>query len=165
MPYKGHITILKSIKIILKSHKVTLFIAGDGILKKTIQNEIKKLKLEKNVILLGNIENIPSLLSKMDVFVNGSLWEGMSNAVLEAMCSGLPSVVVDAPGVTECHENFKTGFVVKNNSQLIAKMVIKLINDKNLRYEMGCSARKRIEKHFSMLNNRNQFKYIYKKMT
>ena len=165
LPYKGHITILKSIKLILKNHKVTLFVAGDGVLRSKIINKIRQLKLQKNVILLGNIDNVPSLLSEMDIFVNGSLWEGMSNAVLEAMCSGLPSVVVYAPCVTECHQNFKTGFVINNDPQLMADKVSQLIISKNLRRKMGQLAMKRIEKKFSMTHNRNQFKYIYKSMT
>ena len=101
----------------------------------------------------------------MDIFVNGSLWEGMSNAVLEAMCSGLPSVVVDAPGVTECHQNFKTGFVINNDPQLMAQRVSQLIMSKNLRLKWDSLAMKRIEKIFFNEQNRNQFKYIYKSMT
>ena len=165
LPYKGHHTILRSIKLILKKHKVKLFIAGDGILRNEIQNQIKKLKLEKEVILLGNVNNIPSLMSEMNIFVNGSVWEGMSNSVLEAMCSGLPSVVVDAPGVSECHQNFKTGYIVDNDPEIMAQKVVKLINDKKLRLMMGNLAKKRIEKYFSMEQNRSEFKNLYKKMT
>ena len=165
LPYKGHHTILKSIKLILKKHKVKLFIAGDGILRNEIQNQIKKIKLEKDVILLGNVNNIPSLMSEMDIFVNGSVWEGMSNSVLEAMCSGLPSVVVDAPGVSECHQNFKTGYIVDNDPEIMAQKVVKLINNKKLRLMMGNLAKKRIEKYFSMEQNRSEFKNLYKKMT
>ncbi len=165
LPYKGHNNILKSIKLVLKKHKVKLFVAGDGILRDAIQDQIKKLNLKEEVILLGNVDNIPSLLSKMDIFVNASVWEGMSNSVLEAMCSGLSSVVVNAPGVSECHQNFKTGYIVDNDPEIMAQKVIKLINDKKLRLMMGKLAKKRIEKYFSMEQNRSEFKNLYKKMT
>ena len=74
----------------------------------------------------------------------------------------MPSVVVDAPGVSECHQNFKTGYVVDNDPELMSK-VIKLINDRKLRLMMGNLGKKRIEKYFSMEQNRSKFKNLYKK--
>ena len=86
----------------------------------------------------------------------------MSNAVLEAMALGLPSVVCDAPGVTECHVAGETGLVVPGDAGAIAAAIETLLSDPERRASDGqAAAAKRIREHYSMEANRRRFLALY----
>jgi glycosyltransferase involved in cell wall biosynthesis len=76
-----------------------LVIAGGGELEQNLRNEIAARGLEEHVRLLGSIKRneIADLLAAADVFVQPSLFEGQSNALLEALAAGLPCLVSDQP--------------------------------------------------------------------
>ena len=72
-----------------------LVILGQGELKKELDNEIINCNLQNNVFMLGFQENPYIYLKKSSVFVLSSLYEGMSNALLEAMYCVLPIIATD----------------------------------------------------------------------
>ncbi len=86
---------------------------GDGRLRKKISNLIKKLNLEDQVILAGWRNDIPLILSALDVFVLTSLWEGLPITVLEAMAAGIPLVATDTGGIGEVVRDGQTGYLVQ----------------------------------------------------
>ena len=110
---------------------------------------------------LGHRNDVPDLLRAATIFCHASSWEGMSNAVLEAMALGLASVVCDAPGVTECHVAGETGLVVDGDAGSIAAAIETLLNDPERRATMGAAAAKRIREHYSMEANRRRFLALY----
>ncbi len=76
-----------------------LVIGGDGELRPSIEAKIADLGIGDRVRLLGNVdrEGVRTLYAAADVFVMSSLYEGQSNAVLEAMNAGVPMIVSDIP--------------------------------------------------------------------
>lgn len=66
---------------------------GDGKHKNQIIKKIKKLDLEKNVILLPPQKNVYDFLSAADIYVSTSYFEGFGNAVAEAQCNSLPCIL------------------------------------------------------------------------
>lgn len=80
-----------------------LAIVGDGELKEQLQSLGKELKVEGRMHLLGTIAatDIPDFLRALDVFSMPSFFEGMSMALLEALCEGLPIVSSDIPPQVE----------------------------------------------------------------
>jgi glycosyltransferase involved in cell wall biosynthesis len=100
-----------------------------------------------------------------DIFVNASTLEGMSNAVLEGMAAGLPSVVVDAPGVTECHVDGITGFVVRHNAQELATGIAKLLGDPGLSQRMGDAALLHVHTQYSMEACRKRYLALFGRLT
>ena len=76
-----------------------ILIAGEGPLYGELETAIAKAGIGRKVRLLGGVsrEGIPDLLAAADLFVQTSLYEGQSNAVLEALESGLPVVAHDIP--------------------------------------------------------------------
>jgi sugar transferase (PEP-CTERM/EpsH1 system associated) len=107
-------------------------------------------------LALGRRDDVPALLASMDVFVQTSLGEGMSNTVLEAMASGLPAVVTGVGGNLEivtqgCGWLFDPGDV-----QHLSQLLRMLAASPNLCARTGQAARKRVEEAFShsaMLEN------------
>lgn len=84
------IDVFNSIKS--KNRDARLLLIGEGQLKENVQKRVAELGLEKDVILYGTSQEIPSLLSAMDVFVFPSKYEGLGLAAIEAQCSGLPTI-------------------------------------------------------------------------
>lgn len=74
------------------SKKFKIIMVGDGPLKDDIQKEIERLHLENYVYLLGNRNDIPSLLKSFDVFILPSLYEGLPVVLVEAQAAGIPII-------------------------------------------------------------------------
>ena len=104
----------------------------------------------KNVLLVGYIKNIKKLLIKSEIFVHTSLFEGMSNAVLEAMSYGIPSVVLDSPGVSELHVHKKTGYISKNNINKFSNYLLILSRNKKIQKLFFKNSLDRIKKYYSV---------------
>jgi len=83
-------------EILAKQKNAVLLLIGDGEIRDKIEKRVQELKIEKQVILLGNKENVNEYMQAMDVFVFPSLFEGFGLAVLEAQISGLRCFVSDA---------------------------------------------------------------------
>jgi glycosyltransferase involved in cell wall biosynthesis len=100
----GRIDIQKNYPVLIEAlagtpDHIALVIAGDGAERPGIEHRIAQLDLGNRVFLLGNRprDDIPHLLAAADIFVQPSLFEGQSNALLEALQAGLPCFVSDAP--------------------------------------------------------------------
>lgn len=131
---KGHRYLLEAFEAVYqKNKKVKLLLAGDGAEKENLKKQIKKYRSKENIIFLGKRTDIPKLLKISDIFVLPTLGEGMSNAILEAMATGLPAIVTDIPQNKEVIEEGKTGVLVPHrDSASIAKSIIKIINNPQL---------------------------------
>ncbi|GAG30539.1 unnamed protein product, partial [marine sediment metagenome] len=145
---KNHRMFLKAAVRVTEKYKNTLFwIIGDGPERKSLSRTAKNYNLEKNVFFLGERANIPELLAKMDIFTLTSNWEGIPNALMEAMASGLPAVATKTGGVPELMDE-TTGFLVDvNDFQTLTDKIVFLISDRDTRISMGSSAFKKIQNY------------------
>jgi glycosyltransferase involved in cell wall biosynthesis len=124
-------------------------IMGEGDAKDDLENQTKKLGLEKKVKFLGRVprEKTFSYYQKADIFVLPSLNEGMSNAMLEALSSGLPIVSTDTGGADELVKEGVNGYIVKmKDARDLAEKLEKIISNEELRVRMGRESRKIAEK-------------------
>ncbi|MFA5070030.1 MAG: glycosyltransferase [Patescibacteria group bacterium] len=104
----------------------------------------------KNIIFLGHRDDIYSLLKSMDIFVLPSYSEGLPNALMEAMASGLPSVASEVGGVKILIREGENGFLFKPGDQKeLAEKLKKLINNAGLRQKFGQKAKEKIERDFN----------------
>lgn len=83
-------------KIIKKDPDCILLFAGDGSLRKSIQDEVVKRNLGENICFLGNVADMSRYYKAADVFLLPSLYEGFPTVLLEAQTAGLPCIVSDA---------------------------------------------------------------------
>ena len=97
---------------------IKYILIGDGPLKKKIINEISETSKNLKINFLKKIDNFPNYLEKKnaDFFINLSLKEGMSFALMEAMSLGIPPIVSNISGNKEI-VNKDRGFVLKNYTQ------------------------------------------------
>ena len=87
------------IDVFQKYHRIhadsILLLVGNGTLENEVKNKVHQLGLKDNVVFTGVRNDIPQLLSAMDVFVFPSFYEGMPNTVIEAQATGLPCIISD----------------------------------------------------------------------
>lgn len=93
---KNHARLLRIFaEVLAREPRARLILVGDGLLRPQIQADIASLGLEGRVVLTGVREDVPALLSAMDVLLFPSHFEGLPVTVVEAQASGLPCVVSD----------------------------------------------------------------------
>lgn len=165
LPHKGHDLILTGFAEVLAKHvECELWIIGDGTTLSGLKALAAHLGIVEHVRFVGRSEDVPCLLGESHIYVHASEIEGMSNAVLEAMAAGLPSVVMDAPGVTECHVNGETGFVVPRSARALAEKIAELIEQPGLRDRLGAAARERVQRVYSIEANRTRYVELYRRL-
>lgn len=142
---KGIKYLIKAIKkLVDKDFNIELKIIGEGNDKENLEKLTKNLNLEKYVEFLGMIkhEKLPEIYQQADLFILPSLNEGMSNTILEALASGLPIITTATGGTKELVHDGKNGFIIKmKNSNDIADKIEKLINNPELKQNMGIQSR------------------------
>ena len=119
---------------------------GDGNARAALSEQVEKLGLSDKVEFLGRIprEKTAPLYQEADVFVLPSLNEGMSNAMLEALATGLPILATDTGGAKEIVAEGQNGCIIRMKSaEDIAKKLEKLIKNPELRKKMSEDSRRR----------------------
>lgn len=146
-PNKGHKYLLKVFaKTLEKKKNIWLWLIGDGENRKEIEEIANSLNIREKVIFWGKRSDVPDLLKSTDIFTLLTSFEGMSNAVLEAMASGIPVLVSD---IAENRELVgRSGVLVSmDNIDTVSDELIKLVVDSCLRKRMGVELRSVVEKH------------------
>ena len=126
---------------------VRLNIAGHGNLMEPLRRLADQLDIADSVAFMGRVpaERMPQLYRDNHIFVMSSAHEGMSNAMLEAMASGLPIITTRCEGVEELVVD--NGLVVEQaNAEQIAKAVRELVDDRQAHKQMSIAARRQAEK-------------------
>lgn len=126
-------------------------IYGDGPLREELQKKITNDNLNGIVTLQGRTNNAQKVLNAADVFIMTSNYEGMPNALLEAMAVGLPCISTDCPtGPAEIIDNGINGILVPvNNEAALTKAIEKYIEMGETIAEIGKAARKTVQDNYS----------------
>lgn len=142
-------------------------ILGNGSLYSSLHFSIYDLDLTDQVELVGAVppDEVLQRLQVSDIMVLSSHEEGISNAVLEAMASGLPVVTTSVGGMTEVITDGVEGFVVPpRDIEALQQSLDLLVQDAELRHRMGQAARQRVEKEFSLTRQAEVFEQMYTAM-
>ena len=115
-----------------------LVIFGEGPLRKSLEMMVESLEVQGRVLLPGRTEHVLEELRKSKIFCFSSNFEGMSNAIIEAICMGLPIVTTDVSGVSELIEEGKGGYVVPcGDVDQFAQALQKVMSDNNIQELMS----------------------------
>ncbi|MEK6676427.1 MAG: glycosyltransferase [Planctomycetota bacterium] len=145
-PIKDHGTLLHAMFDAMKTRpQLHLLIVGDGPLRHELHRQVRELGMDPRVHFAGFRHDIPAILRAMDIYVNASLHEGMSNAVLEAMTAGLPLIVTevgDHARLVHGNNGVDAGYVTQpGDIEELAFHLKTLADDPRLRQDMGGAAR------------------------
>ena len=166
LPHKGQALLIEAFGRLAGRHPgAALWIIGDGPEAESLRADVARSPAAARISMLGARSDVPAVLSLARIFAHASSWEGMSNAVLEGMAAGLPSVVADAPGVSECHQNDVTGMIVARNVEALTAGIDRLLADSDLCTRMGAAARARVRECYSIEANRRRYLELFGRMT
>lgn len=145
-PQKGFDVLLRAFAA-LPPHLAcwNLWIAGTGDARADLQQLAAELHVSERVRWLGFVESVETLYRAADLFVQPSRYEGMSNALLEAMASGLPVIATDTcPGALELVVDGETGRIAPGESPAgLATTMEELMDSPSRRRTLGDAARSR----------------------
>jgi glycosyltransferase involved in cell wall biosynthesis len=149
---KAHSVLLRAFpKVLARFPNIQMLIAGDGQLREELQNEALSLGISENVKFLGIRHDIPVLMSIADLFIFPSRFEGMPNAVLEAMSHGLPVIATVVQGVDEIIRDGQNGLLVPVEDPIVLSDAIQhLLRNPEERLRLGRAARETIENEYTV---------------
>ena len=132
-PQKNHIMLINSfINFCKDNNDYELKIYGDGNLRSQLQEYIKEHGFENKILLMGTSNNIGDELEKARCFVLSSNYEGMPNALIEALCLGIPSISTNVSGVSDLIEDNVNGLIVNTNDSVdMAQKMNKIISEEH----------------------------------
>ena len=136
----------------LKDLPWQLSVVGDGPRLDWLKSRALKLGLAERILFEGwqSREALPKFFTRANLFVYPTRHEGMPNALLESMASGLPAIATRIAGNEELVREGRTGLLIPPNDSLALEGALKkLISDEPLRKRMGQAARQRATENYS----------------
>ncbi|MBU1933605.1 MAG: glycosyltransferase [Candidatus Omnitrophica bacterium] len=150
---KGTYDILDTIPLVIKElPEAKFYLAGDGDLG-GVKRICEKKGIDKNVVISGWLrgEKLLKALENASIFLLPSYHEGLPVAIVEAMASGLPIVSTRVGGIPEAVKENVNGLLIEpGQKEKLARNIITLLKDKELREKMGRNNIKRMETDFSI---------------
>jgi glycosyltransferase involved in cell wall biosynthesis len=126
-------------------------VIGDGPERRSLERLANHLGIRDRVTFVGETKDVGDYLQGLDVFVLPSgPEESFGNSAVEAMGVGLPTIVfADGGGLTEHIVDGETGFVVRDQAELVRRVAELALDDK-LRAQIGAAAREAVRLRYSM---------------
>lgn len=122
-------------------------------------------RTEGIVELLGFRQDMPQVLAAADIACLPSYREGLPKALLEAMAAGLPCVTTDVPGCREAVRDRENGYLVPpRNHEALAHALQQLIEDPDLRHQMGQRGRAMVMAEFASPIICQQTLHVYERL-
>jgi len=161
---KDHHTLLRGVYLAATAdNDIRLVLVGEGPEREGLRRELESMPgMREKVTFAGRSFDVAEWVGSFDVFVLPSLFEGISNTLLEAMSAGVPVIATRVGGNVEVIEEGKSGFLFNpGDAETLACLLKRLATDRGLRIRMGAEARKRIEEHFRMDEMMNNYTKLY----
>lgn len=162
-PVKNHPLLLKAFARLNHRRPLHLILLGDGPERSSLMTLRDSLPCRDRIHFLGHRDDVAEVLRMMDVFVLPSKSEGVCNALLEAMATGLPTIATAVGGNMELIQDNLTGFLVpSDNEEKMLKALNRLLKDASgIGKQIGINARKRVETEFSIQRMVSAYESLY----
>ena len=159
---KGHREFFAALAALPEGYPVEALIIGGGRREAEMRRLAAELGLAGRVHFLGPRDDVPDLLSALDIFVLPSHSEGVSLALLEAMAAGLPVIATRVGGLPEVVTDGENGLLIPpQDPEALATALERLLADPDLAQKLGENARKHVEANFSLERLGREINEIY----
>jgi len=157
-PIKGHQFFIKAASRVIKSMPDTKIVIvgqpplGKEAYLKRLKSMVNNMGISESVEFLGDREDVPSLLSKMDLLALSSVGrEAFGRVIIEAQAAGVPVVATKVGGVTDIITDRQNGLLVlPYNANQMADAMLEIFNDKALSERLAQQARMDVENKFTV---------------
>jgi len=151
------------VSLVQKHPNMKLVLVGSGNASDELVSRTNELGLQDRVKLLGYFDgDISGLLSRFDIYVFPSLWEGLPYSILEALRSGCVVVATDVGGISEAITDGVDGLLIKPGCSLaIAGAIDRLINDPALCVSLSLNAKSKFQSKFTLKNMNKRVQDVF----
>ncbi len=163
---KGQRYLLEAFAQALVAHPdVYLCIAGEGALLDDLKRLAANLKIEGRVRFLGVRQDIPALLALTDLFLLPSLWEGLPQALLEAMAAAKPIIATRIPGVAGLIEDQHNGRLVPPATvNELSQAISDCLESPEACQQMGMRARETVRQKHDIVRLGQAYLHLYDRL-
>ncbi|GAB4168743.1 MAG: glycosyltransferase family 4 protein [Rhodocyclaceae bacterium] len=149
--WKGHLDLLDALAL-LNREDVRLAMVGNGPMYDSLKTRIRELGLEERVLVAGEQRNPEQWLRALDVFCLPSYAnEGVPQALLQAMATGLPAVSTPVGAIGEALQDGANGLLVApRGARALAGAIDRLLGDRDLADRIGAAARAEAIERFGL---------------
>ena len=148
---KGYRYLIEAIALVKDQiRNIKVYILGEGEDKNELLTQRDSLGLSNQIEFLGLVpqDQVPAILTKCDLFVLASLWEGLPTVVLEAMAVKVPVIATEIPGTNELVQDGITGWLVPpKDPKSLAQAIFNASMDPHKRETLAANAYTRLEKY------------------
>jgi glycosyltransferase involved in cell wall biosynthesis len=151
-PQKGHEYLINASKNVIREVSNSVFlVVGKGELKDQLIQKINNNNIQEYYRMAGYQEDLPEILSLIDIFVLSSISEGFPFVVLEAMAAKKPVIATNVGGVPEIITNNVNGILVEPmDPDGLSRAMIVLAKDSKKRISIAENGYKKITDNFSL---------------
>ena len=165
---KDYKTALKSFSNLVdrnKDRKYRYYIVGYGPLEKEVRSLAEQLKIDNKIKVFINPPDVSSILKSSDIFLSTSLFEGVSNSIMEALVAGLPVVATNVGDNSYLVKDGKNGFLVPcRDVETIVDKLEYLSGSADKRNEFGKNSIKVVETEFSRMKLLDNYLSLFSKL-
>jgi glycosyltransferase involved in cell wall biosynthesis len=145
--------------------EVYMLVIGEGPEREKLENFAIQNAIEDQVLFLGERNDVLEILPHCKCLALASNYEGLSNAVMEAMSVGLPVIAQDISGVRDLITHQENGILVERNSRSgFAKHLLKMLESPTWCQTMGENGLKTIQEKFSVQSVTDQYAELYRSL-
>ena len=120
------------------------------------------LQLDKLVVWADHIDDVPAMMNSFDILIHPASEEGSGRVIMEAMAAGRSVIGIKLGGVRELIQNGITGFLVSpGDIQALSNRAALMLEDHQLRKEIGLRAKRYSEQNFTNESTMNSIQVIY----
>lgn len=163
---KGMTYFIEAAEITTRTHPEARFIiVGDGEEREQLHAQIEKKKLQNKMLFLGYRNDIQNVMSQLDFVVLSSLWEGLPLTPIEAYSVGKTVIGTAVDGTPEIIRDGVDGYLVEpRNPVQLAEKMNELIENPEMRENMGIQAMNRYQDEFSFEKLSERYVAFYEEL-
>lgn len=164
---KEHDLLIRAVsRLVRNTPELKLLIAGDGPTRGGLENTVRELGVDKNVLFLGERRDVPVLLNLADVLVLASMAEAMPLSVIEAMAAGVPVIASSVGSVPDIIEDGVNGILVPpSDSRALESAIWKVLSDREAAARMAARARETFRARYTLDHMVNDYQRLFERLT
>lgn len=162
-PQKGYMDLFWAMELVRVARpNVQYVVMGDGPLRERLEEYRDQILAAENIRIVGHRDDVAELLPHFQMVINGSLYEGQSNVLLEAMANEIPVIATDIPGNRDWIKTDETGILVPvRDPHQMASQIVRLLEEPEVARRLAEAGRAQIEREYSVSAMIHAYESLY----